>query len=86
MMWGYEYCHDSEYGRYIELSNVYYKEDGVTISYRKYENSTKIKKAGGYYVLYCEELDEYSFSRNDYMAMHKLPSFIAKCKHKIDNN
>lgn len=72
-----------KYGQFIDLCSTYYEEDNVTIWYRQYVNSPKIKSLGGIYVLWCEETNNYVFARNDYMAMHRLEKFIKDCSKKL---
>lgn len=78
-----DYKERDQYGLYKDLCHVYYEEYGVTIWYRQYAGSPQVKKMGGSYVLWCEELNEYVFARNDYMAMHRLDAFINKCSSKL---
>ena len=63
-----------EYGYYrLEVEEVF---DNRTIQWRKYDNSLRVKRAGGMYCSYCPETNQYRFYRNDYMRGRGFNKFI----------
>lgn len=67
--------HDEEYGDCaVRAEEVEY--DDIHVSLYEFENTPKVKEAGGRYCLYCSETDVKKFYRNEFMAMHALNKFI----------
>lgn len=67
--------HDEEYGDCaVRAEEVEY--DGIHVSLYEFENTPKVKEAGGRYCLHCIETDRKKFYRNEFMAMHALNKFI----------
>lgn len=66
---------DKEYGDYaVRAEEVEY--DDIHVSLYEFENTPKVREAGGRYCLHCIETGQKKFYRNDFMAMHALNKFI----------
>ena len=67
--------HDDVYGDcVVRAEEVEY--DGIHVSLYEFENTPKVKAAGGRYCLHCIETDVMKFYKNEFMAMHALNKFI----------
>lgn len=76
---------DSDYGECaVRADSVPY--DNIHVSYFEFENSPRIKAAGGCFCLYCKETGNKKFYRSDYMAMNALNKFIEDNKKVLKKN
>ena len=66
--------------RGIDKYGIYYTQgkilDGViSIEYRVYYNTERVKKAGGIHCLFCEESGTQKFFKTERKAMNELKNF-----------
>ena len=73
---------DSDYGECaVRADSVPY--DNIHVSYFEFENTSKVRAAGGKFCLYCEETGIKKFYRSDYLAMNALDKFIEDNKRVL---
>ena len=66
---------NDNFGRYVVTFRYKEPDNNKNYEFRKYVNSTKIKKFGGMFALYCEEDNQIIFRRNEYLRDKSYKKF-----------
>lgn len=76
---------NDDFGRYVVTFSYREPDNNKNYEFRKYVNSTKIKKFGGMYALYCEEDSKIIFRKNEYLRDKSYKKFSeGRCNDSVD--